>query len=394
MRVVIASRIFAPEPSAASFRLLALAQELSDRGHDVEVLTVRSPRYGPTPDKRIVVRRWPVYRDKQGYVRGYVSYLSFDLPLLFRLLFTRADAVVVEPPPTTGVVGRIVCAIRRLPYFYYAADIWGDAASLTGAPRPILNLVRRMERWAWGGARTLLAVSTGVRERLLDLGIDTPVEMVGNGIDVEQFQRANREDHRPDPRFIYAGTASEWHGAAIFICAFAAVLDRLGSASLTFIGGGSERGALQELSEQLGVSDRVQFRKPMAPSELAPVLAGAVASLASVTPGSGYDFAFPTKLYSSAACGSPLIYAGIGPAVDFVTTEVHQEPLGYAVSYDIEEVSQAMVEAYERWETDSANPEDWLRRTRVREWAEKEVSLRGPSGRIADVIENSYLKQG
>ena len=42
MRVVIASRIFAPEPAAAAFRLAALAEALSERGAEVTVLTTRA----------------------------------------------------------------------------------------------------------------------------------------------------------------------------------------------------------------------------------------------------------------------------------------------------------------------------------------------------------------
>lgn len=88
MRVTIASRIFAPEPAAASFRLAALAAALADAGHDVTVLTSRLPRgmVEAAPDARLTIRRAPVLRDRTGAVRGYVPYLSFDIPLFFRLL--------------------------------------------------------------------------------------------------------------------------------------------------------------------------------------------------------------------------------------------------------------------------------------------------------------------
>ena len=51
------------------------------------------------------MRTFPVLRDRNGYVRGYLPYLSFDLPLILRLLFARRPSVVVvEPPPTTGAI--------------------------------------------------------------------------------------------------------------------------------------------------------------------------------------------------------------------------------------------------------------------------------------------------
>ncbi|MDO5500237.1 MAG: hypothetical protein Q4F67_11230 [Propionibacteriaceae bacterium] len=36
--------------------------------------------------------------------------------------------MIVEPPPTTGLVVRVACALRRTPYVYYAADLWSVAA--------------------------------------------------------------------------------------------------------------------------------------------------------------------------------------------------------------------------------------------------------------------------
>src|SRR5690606_39527813 len=81
-----------------------------------------TPR-GPARPGRVRVRRARVLRDSSGYVRGYLPYLSFDVPAALRLLTVRRpDVVVVEPPPTTGVVVRLVCALRRVPYVYYRSE--------------------------------------------------------------------------------------------------------------------------------------------------------------------------------------------------------------------------------------------------------------------------------
>ncbi|MGX7824001.1 glycosyltransferase [Actinokineospora sp. 24-640] len=113
MRVTIVSRLFRPETGADAYRLGALADELAVRGHQVRVLTTVPPKGTRIDDGGLDVRRWPVLRDKGGNVRGYVQYLSYDIPLFFRLLLTRGDVVVVEPPTTTGVVSRVACAARR-----------------------------------------------------------------------------------------------------------------------------------------------------------------------------------------------------------------------------------------------------------------------------------------
>ena len=297
MRLSIVSRIFAPEPSAASFRLRAVADAAVGEGHAVDVVTSRAPStLEGAPDgvdPRVRVRRARVLRDRSGYVRGYLQYLSFDVPLAFRMLRgPRPDVVLVEPPPTTGTVMRIVCAVLRRPYVYYAADIWSDAAGLTGASRPVVAVVR---------------------------AIDGP------------------DMGAPGPSFVYTGTASEVHGAVVFAEAFAAVYRDHPDARIVFIGQGTDWPVITEIAG--GLPSGVMSVLPRTePSEIARWLRGATAALASVAPGKGYDFAFPTKMYAALACGTPVLYAGVGPGRDFVQATGQ----GLAVAYGVEEVAAAM----------------------------------------------------
>ena len=66
MRVVIATRIFAPEISAASAILRTWAEEFRARGWEVTIVTARPPRGAVIDDPPgIVVRRAAVKRDRQ-----------------------------------------------------------------------------------------------------------------------------------------------------------------------------------------------------------------------------------------------------------------------------------------------------------------------------------------
>ena len=397
MRVAIASRIFEPEPSAASFRLAALADAFARHGHDVEVLTVHPPRQGhdaARPDgadkigdrsRAYRVRRFPVLRDRSGYVRGYVPYLTFDLPLCLRILFgRRRDAIIAEPPPTTGFFVRIAAALRRTPYVYYAADVWSDAASQTGAHRAVVRILGIVERIAWRGARVIISVSPEVTDRLRVLEPRVRPVTVGNGVDVARFQQ--RLETAPDaaapdaaPGFVYAGTASEWHGAEILIDGYARAAEQLSGVPLTFIGGGAERERLERRAAELGIAGSVRFSGALPAEELGPVLAGSVAALATLRPGAGYDFAFPTKLWSATACGAPLIHVGPGPAVPFVETELDGEALGETVPYDATAVAEALIRAAQRFTAAGSRPE---RRSAVRAWAVDHVSLTA----VADTV--------
>ena len=386
MRFKIASRIFDPEPSAASFRLGALASELTDAGHEVEVLTVRPPAQmadlSRDEERDYRVRRFPVLRDRSGYVRGYLPYLSFDIPLFFRILLgSRADAIVIEPPPTSGFFVRLAAALRRTPYIYYAADVWSDAAKLTGAHRYVLKTVEKIERWALNGACLVVAVSPGVEERLTELGVRAPIVMVGNGIDVSAFAMENTKTLHGVPLFVYGGTVAEWHGAEVFVRAMKVVQRKFPAARLRFIGGGSEKDRLGDLATKLRLRN-VDFMDPMPAEELAAWLRVATASLASVRPGTAYEFAFPTKLYGSTVAGAPLIFAGGGPAVEFVQTEVEGAPLGEACDFSPEAVAEAMLHAIEF-------PSSAERREAVSQWGYRNVGLGGVAAHIRREIENA-----
>lgn len=379
-RVVIVSRIFAPEVSAAAGILRTWASAFRDRGAEVVVVTTAPPRGSRIADPPgIRVRRAPVLRDKQQYVRGYLSYLSFDIPLFFRLLFSkRADLYVVEPPPTTVFVVRIVGWLRRTPYVVRAADLWSDASAMVTSSKLVLGALRRVEVWGLNGAQRLFAAHAPLVSRFREVGITTPAIAIGFGADTQSFRYA-QQPAPGAPVFVYAGTHSEWHGAGIFIDALPAVLAGHPGTSLHYIGNGQEREALRARAAELGVAAAVDFRTPMPPAELAPILSGATASLASLKPGQGYDYAFTTKVYSSLAAGCPVIFSGVGPTGPFL--EAASSPdVGVAIDYDVAAVSAAMESAIAHPLTDAA-------RARLSAWTEENYSLTA----IAEVVVGECL---
>lgn len=367
---VLATRIFAPEPAAASFRLEALACALGaadpaapEERHAVTVLTTWARRAQRTLARdvddalraaRVRVERAPVLRDRTGYVRGYLPYLSFDVPLLVRLLAVpRPDVVVAEPPPTTGAVVRLACAVRRVPYVYYAADVWSDATAGDGSvPGLVTRLLAAVEGWAMRGAQGVVAVSPDVAERVTALVGPASggrarrrpeVVVVRNGVDTDVFRPGlPRPQGAPGRYLVYAGTTSAWQGADVFVRALARVRETVPDAELVILGQGSDFETLRTLADEL-VPGAVHLHPVVPAPEAAAWIGHAAAALVSVRPGVGYDLALPTKTFAAAACGTPVVFAGPGPAVPLV----REHTLGQAVAYDVEEVAAAMIAALE-----------------------------------------------
>jgi glycosyltransferase involved in cell wall biosynthesis len=379
LRVVLATRLFAPEVAAAALRLRWLASALADLGCTVEVLTTRPPAgSGPVDDDpRVGVRRWPALRDKAGVVRGYLPYLSFDLPLIVRLLARpRPDLVVVEPPPTTGLVVRLVCAVRRAPYAYYAADVLTDALASGGAPAPLVAVLRRLESWVLRGAQQVLAVSDGVAERVEALGVPpSRITVVGNGVDTDVFTPDGPVEKAPGPYLVYAGTMSQWQGVDVLVRAFAQVWADQPMARLVFLGQGADETALRSLAERI-CPQGIEFRGVVPPEDAARWIRGASAAVVSIKPGIGYDFAKPTKVYAATACGVPVIFAGTGAGHQLVATE----RLGWAVDHTDDAVAAAMTAALTepRWSEEE--------RARLVAWTRDNASLAAVSRAAAQQL--------
>lgn len=377
--MVIVSRIHSPEPAAASFRLDALREALLARGLVVDVLTTTVPgagaKGGTTCDRGGRVSRWPALRNKDGYVRGYLPYLSFDVPVALRLLFHRRfDAVVVEPPPTTGLVVRWAAGLRRRPYLYYAADLWSVASLATQAPSLVVSIVVRLERAALRGATRVLTVYPSLASRLEEWVARPCIALVGHGADTDCFRPDGPRAALDTPYVVYAGTASEVHGAGVFVEAMRTVLAHEPTATLVVIGQGEDRPAMEEAARQLP-DGAVRFLPRLSPADTATWLRGANAALASVRPGP-YGFALATKVFAAAACGVPTVYAGGGEGAALV----RDNALGHVVRHDPDEVASAMLGALRA-------PADTARRERLVSWAREHGSLRAAGDRAAEEVE-------
>jgi len=377
MRVVIASRIYAPEVSAASGILRIWAEEFRNRGCEVTILTARPPRSAVIDDPPgIEVRRAPVKRDKQQYVRGYLSYMSFDIPLAFRMLLSRrADLYIVEPPPTTVAVVRVVAAIRRTPYVVRAADYWTEAAELVTKSSLILGTLRRLEAWGLGGAKILFAAHQPLIDRFRALGITAPAVPIGFGADTKDFRYEGQAPPEP-PVFVYAGTHSEWHGAGIFVDAMPQVLEQYPGARLLYYGNGEERDGMRDRARELGLERSVEFHGPISPATLSPILSSATATVASLTPVPANEYALATKVYSSLAAGCPVIFAGVGPTMEFLNDAGHPRA-GVAVPYDVTATATAMLAA-------AAAPLPPDARAELAEWSAREYSLRAIAQQVVE----------
>ncbi len=166
--------------------------------------------------------------------------------------------------------------------------------------RQVLRVIRE--------SAALIAVSGGLRERLIELGAPADkVTVLRNGVDLTRFRPADRAAARTafgldGPALVSVGglIARKRHDLTI------AAMALLPEWRLLIAGEGPERGRLEALAASRGLAGRVRFLGPLPHAELAPLYTAAdISVLASEREG------WANVLLESMACGTPVVASRI-----------------------------------------------------------------------------------
>ncbi len=212
---------------------------------------------------------------------------------------------------------------------YFYPD--GVAAVLLGRAlgRPVvvtargsdLNLIadyavpRRWIRWAAASAAGLITVSSGLKDRLVALGIAPErVRVLRNGVDLALFRPGDRERARrrlgfARPTLLAVGNLVALKRHRLMVEALASLPD----ADLVIVGDGPERGAIETLAGARGVAGRVRLLGRL-PQQQLPEIYGAADLLLLVSTHEGW----PNVLLESMACGTPVAVSEIAGIADIV----------------------------------------------------------------------------
>jgi glycosyltransferase involved in cell wall biosynthesis len=335
MRVGILTQYYPPEMGAPAARLSELATRLTERGHEVVVLTAMPnyprgrvyPGYGglviEEEQGRIdVLRAWIWPTASTAVIPRTVSYLSFvaSSGLIGSRRLPRLDVLITESPPLLlGISGFVLSRLKRARWVFNVSDLWPESAVVLGVlgSGPLTKLAYRLEGFCYRHSWRVSCQSREIQE-----SIDRRFPEVGtlpffNGVDTERFSPERCSDGVR--RELNSGTGSValyagLHGIAQGLDQLLAAADKLRDEDLqlVLVGDGPEKPALVEQARARALRN-VTFLPPQ-PREAMPALLAsadiAVVSLKRRIPG-----AVPSKLYEAMASGLPVVLvAGGEPA--------------------------------------------------------------------------------
>jgi teichuronic acid biosynthesis glycosyltransferase TuaC len=212
---------------------------------------------------------------------------------------------------------------------YFYPD--GPAAVLLGRAlgRPVvitargsdLNIIARRViphhwiRWAAQNADGLVAVSRGLKQRLVELGIAPErVRVLRNGVDLALFRPCDREAARRKlgfgrPALLAVGNLVPLKRHKLMVEA----LSELPEVELVIVGDGPERTAIENFARRCGVADRMRLLGRL-PQDRLPEIYCAADLLLLVSTHEGW----PNVLLESMACGTPVVVSNIDGIADIV----------------------------------------------------------------------------
>ncbi len=362
MKVLVLSQYYWPE----NFRINEVAQTLSTKGVEVEILTGK-PNYpegvvfggyqamGCVQEtlQGLPVHRVPLFPRGKGAVRLALNYLSFVMsatifgPTLLR--GKQFDAILVfAPSPILQAIPAILMGrLMKCPVLLWVQDLWPESLSATGHvthPRA-LKAVEHVVRWIYRNVDLLLVQSRALIPRVQALAAGTPVVYYPNSFLEDEPGAA-----RPDvdcPGFdcgfpvLFAGNLGTAQAVDVVLEA-ATLLSDEPDIRFVMVGDGSRRDWMMQQAAARGLRNLVfpgRF-----PVEAMPVLLGrAAALLVTLADTEIFRLTIPSKLQAYLAAGRPIIACLNGAGADIVT----EAGAGVAVpAEDASALAQAVVALY------------------------------------------------
>ncbi len=388
MRIGMMADIYKPHISGITNYIVLNRAALEEAGHEVYIFTFGDEGY---QDEETRVIRSPGLPLVDTGI-----YLGFRYRKAARKLLYTMDIVHVHHPFMSGSLAVRYCRPNGIPiiftnhtrYDLYAqaylpavADVIGESVIQAYLP-PFCR-----------ACDLVVAPSQGMRQVLTKFGVDAPVQVIPNGVDLTPFihsvQPIDRQTFgfdKEDVILTYVGRLGPEKNLPFLLRCFAGTAHALDRARLLVVGDGSERESLEELSRSLGIASKIHFTGMVPYADLPGYLAACNAFVtASVTE------VHPLSVIEAMAAGLPVLgirSPGVGDTIEdnqtgflsgediaaftakmvrLVSEKELRQKMGAQArlasqQYDIQRTSKAMIDVYEQLVSQSAGRRRGLRK--------------------------------
>lgn len=271
MRIGMMADVYKPHVSGITNYISLNKKFLEKKGHEVFVFTFSDIDY--MDDELNIIRSPGLPLLDTGY------YISLSYTPQARKMLNTMDVVHIHHPFLSGSLTLRYCRSRGIPIVFTNHTRY-DLYSQAYLP-PMADIIGAAAVQAYLPAfcracDMVISPSAGMRDVLVGFGVDAPIEIAPNGVDLRPFQNpAPSIDRRElglsaeDVVLIYVGRLGPEKNLQFLLRSFTGVIQAYDHARLVLIGDGPERENLNEMVIHTNICDFVKFTG-MVPYEKVP----------------------------------------------------------------------------------------------------------------------------
>jgi 1,2-diacylglycerol 3-alpha-glucosyltransferase len=261
MRIGMMADVYLPHVSGITNYISLNKKFLEEKGHEVFVFTFSDMDYSDSETNIIRSPGLPLL--DTGY------YISLSYTPQAKKLLNSMQVVHVHHPFLSGSLALRYCRSRGIPIIFTNHTRY-DLYSQAYLP-PVADIigVAAVQAYLPAFCRAcdmVISPSAGMRDVLVGFGVDTPIEIAPNGVDLRLFQNPGNSIDRQglglsaeDVVLVYVGRLGPEKNLQFLLRSFAGVVQAYDHARLLLIGDGPEREILQALATDNNICDCVKF---------------------------------------------------------------------------------------------------------------------------------------
>ena len=330
MRILILGINYWPEETGIGAFTTYRAEYLAAQGHEVTVCTT-FPYYpewkvagayagrlvsSETRNGVRILRSYAYVPSRVTSVKRVLHEASFIASSLARALFhARPDLLLVVSPPLGLALNAFVLSrLWRIPYVFDVEDLQPDAAAELGMlPKPILNLMYKVERFAYRHAALVSTITAGMQSRIIEKGVPEARSVLFEPRSDNSLASLSSDEGLAfrckcslEGKFIVSHSGNMGVKQGLEVILEAAALNRNDESTVFLIvGDGAVRNKIQERARELELNN-VLFLPLLASLEFRGFLNASDICLVTQQR-SVSDMVFPSKTVTYLAAGCPVI---------------------------------------------------------------------------------------
>ena len=281
MRIAIFTETYLPQINGVVTHIKILKEGLEALGHTVLIVTADSKAH--THYLKDNVLHCPAHNLKRIYNLDLASPVSRTRLKYLREF--RPDIIHVHNEFSIGLSGMAIAKILKVPLVYTLHTMYDDYIYYI-APKPLIPLTKKLSHRYFRMFPQNAAVVTGpskkCQEYTYEIGSDKKVEVIPNPVELDAFapqtstpqQRAQiREQyHIPQDATVacFVGRLGREKSVDVLLRFWAQEMKPQDNMRLLSIGDGPEKEPLEQLAQQLGITDTVVFTGKVLHPDLPP----------------------------------------------------------------------------------------------------------------------------